>query len=320
MGGPTNSAPASWCKDFPRPRSSSLRAADPAAVLQEYGIDLPADCPARVVEEVARIATLVWSNGQIIRRENFHIDPCDEGLLFGRGVWECTRTHGGVPWLWALHIERLLRTANLLEIDVAPERLPNSEAVTNFVRALTAMDVVVRLNATAGRKGKPGTIWMNAVLPPAPVKSIRLQSRRGPVLRDQPYLAWKTFQYGGRLAAGQQARLAGFDSALLLDAEGNLLEAAHANIFVRLPEGWATPVGNGELLPGTVRQHLLNQAPLPMREQTIPRALLSTIREAFLTNSNVGIVPIVQIDEQSFPIGPETQDLMRWLLSPVSDL
>jgi branched-subunit amino acid aminotransferase/4-amino-4-deoxychorismate lyase len=161
-------------------------------------------------------------------------------------------------------------------------------------------------------------VWMTAVLPPAPISSIRLQSCQSPVPKGQPYLAWKTFQYGSRLRAGQQARRAGFDNALLLDAEGNLLEAAHANIFVRLRDGWATPTADGEeLLPGTVRQHLLANAPVPVREQAIPYALLGEAHEVFLTNSNVGIVPVVQIDEHTFPIGSETQHLIRWL-QPVS--
>jgi branched-chain amino acid aminotransferase len=292
---------------------------EPAAVLKEHGLEIPADCPPHVVDELVRIVSLLWLDGKIVPREQFYIDPSDQGLLFGRGLWECTRTFGGVPWLWSLHLDRLLRTAALLEIEVVPERLPDSKQVNAFVRALTAMEVVVRLNVTAGRPGKAGIVWMTAVLPPAPMSSIRLQSCRSPVPKGQPYLSWKTFQYGSRLSAGKQARQAGFDNALLLDMEGNLLEAAHANIFVRLRDGWATPAAAGEgLLPGTVRQHLLEKAPLPIREQTIPYALLSEAHETFLSNSNVGIVPVGQIDERIFPIGPQTRDLLHWLL-PASE-
>jgi branched-subunit amino acid aminotransferase/4-amino-4-deoxychorismate lyase len=209
-----------------------------------------------------------------------------------------------------------VNTARLLEIDVRPERLPDSKQVGDFVCSLTSMDVLVRLNVTAGRRGKPGSgiVWMNVALPPAPVASIRLQSRQSPVLKDLPHLAWKTFQYGSRLQAGQEAQRAGFDSALLVDPEGNVLEAAHANIFLRLPDGWATPAADkGGLLPGTVRQHLLANAPFPIREQSIPLGHLSDVRESFISNSNVGIVPVTQIDERSFPIGNETLAILRWL-------
>jgi branched-subunit amino acid aminotransferase/4-amino-4-deoxychorismate lyase len=102
---------------------------------------------------------------------------------------------------------------------------------------------------------------------------------------------------------------------LLVDTNGHLLEAAHANIFIRLEDGWATPTADGGLLPGTVRQHLLEHAPLPIREQPISYASLATAHEAFLTNSNVGLVPISQIDDQQFQTGDETLKLMQWLES-----
>jgi hypothetical protein len=34
-----------------------------------------------------------------------------------------------------------------------------------------------------------------------------------------------------------------------------------------------------------------------------------------VTNSNVGIVPVSRIDQLTFPTGPETRDLIRWLLA-----
>ncbi|MFO0810313.1 MAG: aminotransferase class IV [Gemmataceae bacterium] len=287
---------------------------DPAAVLKERGIVLPAGLPADVVHEVVRVAHLLWVDGRIVSLDQFRIDPADEGLLFGRGVWESTRTIDGSPWLWPAHLDRLRRTADLLDIRVAPERLPDERRVAEYVRSLTGQDVVVRLNVTAGRPGQPGVVWMSAALQPAPRPSLRLQTLRTPVLAGQPYLTWKTFHYAHRLRVGRQAVDAGYDTSLMLDPGDNLLEAAHANLFVRLPDGWATPSAAGGLfLPGTVRQYILDRAPLTIREQTIPLAKLRDIREAFVTNSNVGVVPIVQIDKHIIPIGSDTTNLIRWL-------
>lgn len=288
---------------------------DPVAVLKEQGINVPPGIPLAVVHEVVRIVSLVWLDGKLVPRDRFHIDPADEGLLFGRGVWESTRTFGGVPWLWPLHLDRMRRTAALLELDVGLERLPDRKAITDHVRQLTTMDVVVRLYATAGSATRRGIVWMTTALPPTPGGTIRLQTCRSPVVKGQPFLAWKTFQYASRMQAGTLARRAGFDSALMLDPDDNVLEAAHANIFVRLKDGWATPTAEtGLLLPGTVRQHLLANPPVPLREQTVTLAQLREVREAFLTNSNVGIVPVTQIDNQTLPVGGETLALLRWLL------
>lgn len=313
----TNQPPAPddyWWAD---PHLKQRLLADPKAVLRDRGVNLPADVPAAIIPEVVRVVSLLWVNGRIIPREKFYIDPFDEGLLFGKGVWESTRTVGGMPWLWPLHLDRLVKSAPLLDIAITPERLPDAKQVFEFVRSLTGQDVIVRLNVTAGRPGKPGLVWMTASLRPAPLAAIRLKTMPSPVPKNQPYLLWKTFQYATRLLTTKQAMAAGFDSALLIDPDGNLLEAAHANVIVRLADGWATPPLDGGLLPGTVRQHLLTNSPIPIRERPIPQAALSSATEVFVTNSNQGVCPVTQIDDRTYPVGPETQKLIAFL-PPVS--
>ncbi len=297
----------------PQPRQQATR--DTVAFLKSHGIAVPDNCSAPVLDDLVRIVSLVWLDGKIVPREQFHIDPSDEGLLFGRGLWESTRTFDGVPWLWPLHLDRLRRTAALLEIDVPPDRLPTSEQVSAFARSLSRSDIVIRLNVTAGQPalGRPGIVWINASLLPGPSESVRLQTRTSPVPRGEPFLVWKTFQYAGRTMAHHHAQKAGFDSALLLDADDNVLEMALANIFLRFPDGWATPTADGGLLPGTVREHLLAHAPRPIAERRIPRSSLSEAQEAFVTNSKVGIVPVARIDDATFAVGAETRELMQWL-------
>lgn len=309
---PAPGDPLSWAN--PQLKEQLLR--DPAAYLRDRGINVPADMPASIMSEFVRVVSLLWVEGTLVSLDRFYIDPSDEGLLFGRGVWESTRTIGGVPWLWPLHLDRMRRTAELLAIELDPTRLPTSQQVTEYVRRLTSQDVVVRLNLTAGRPGKPGLVWMTAAAQPYPMEALRLGTCKNPVQKGQAYLTLKTFQYATRMRIGQQANLAGYDTALLLDSDGNVLEAAHANIFLRLQDGWVTPKADGGLLPGTLRQHLLNQSPLPIREQVVPQASLAEVQEAFVTNSNVGIVPVTQIDSLMLPIGEETQSLIRWLEPP----
>jgi branched-subunit amino acid aminotransferase/4-amino-4-deoxychorismate lyase len=298
------------------PQLKAQLLADPVAVLRDRGLTVPPDVPKPVIHEFARVLFLLWVDGKVVPLDQFYIDPGDEGLLFGRGAWESTRTVNGTPWLWPAHVERLWSTAQVLGIEVAAERLPDVQQVQKFVRSLTGQDVVVRLNVSAGRPTKPGMVWMSAAPQPVAPASIRLKTIRNPVQKGQAYLTLKTFQYATRLRLAAQAAQAGFDTALLTDADGNLLEASHANLFVRLEDGWATPAADGGLLPGTVRQVMLEKSPLPIREQVIPASLVPKVREAFVTNSNVGIVPVTQIDQLTLAIGPETRSLIQWLEPP----
>jgi branched-subunit amino acid aminotransferase/4-amino-4-deoxychorismate lyase len=303
-------------KDFSwaEPALRELLRRDPAAAVRSLGIDPPSNAPTDALIEVVKLKSMIWQDGQVIPKRDFRFSPDDEGLLFGRGVWESTRTFHGRPWLWETHLERLRHTAKLLNIPVIADQLPNEIEVSRFVKGLTTMDVVIRLNLSAGSYQQPGTVWMSASLPSPTMPSIRLKSCPNPVPADQPYLVWKTFQYATRLRVGRQVP-PGFDSTLLVDPEGHLLEAAHANVFVRLDSGWTTPMAaQGGLLPGTVRRHLLHYSPFPITERKVAISELAAIREAFVTNSNVGIVPISRIDDHEYPIGQETRELSHWLI------
>ena len=297
------------------PATRDLMLRDPAGVLRASGITPPADAPVALLHDLLRIHGLLWRPGELVARERFALDPADEGLLFGRGVWDSTRTVGGVPWLWADHLARLRHTAALLDIDLPPHPLPDASTVTAFVRTLSAhMALVVRLNVTAGPPGRPGQLWMTAQLPPAPVSAIRLQTRPHPLREDQPHLSWKTFHYAYRFRTGAEARQQGFDSALLLDANGCVLEASHANVFLRFQDGWETPSAvGGLLLPGTLRGLLLKKSPAPVREAVVHSVRLAEVREAFVTNSNMGIVPVTAIDDRVLPVGPGTVEIQNWL-------
>ncbi len=297
----------------PATRDRMLR--DPVGVLNALGVKPPDGTPLPILHDLIRINGLLWRPGEIVAREAFAIDPADEGLLFGRGVWESTRTAGGVPWLWAEHLDRLRHTAALLDIDLTPHPLPDARQVATFVRALTThMDVVLRLNVTAGSPGRSGQLWMTAQVPPAPVNSLRLETRANALREEHPHLSWKTFHYAYRFRTGAQARRNGFDSSLLLDAAGNVLEASHANIFLRFDTGWETPSADGGLLlPGTVRGHLLRHSPVPVREAVIHSSRFADVREAFVTNSNMGIIPVTAIDAHPLPVGDATIQLRNWL-------
>ena len=292
---------------------------DPASVLRDRGVNPPAELPLAILHDFIRVTHLLWVDGKTVPVDRFQIDPSDEGLLFGRGAWESTRTINGLPWLWPLHLDRLVETAKHLHFALDAKRLPDAQIVRDYVRSLSAtQDVVIRLNVTAGAPGKPGAIWMSAAPQPKPPGPLKLLTRRSPVEKGDPYLTLKTFQYASRLRIGQEAAAQGYHSALMVDAEGNLQEASHANLFVRLADGWATPIADGGFLPGTVRRHLLDHSPIPIAQKKIPLTALGEFRELFVSNSGVGIVPVIQVDKNTFPLGSETKQIMDWLQPPAT--
>jgi para-aminobenzoate synthetase / 4-amino-4-deoxychorismate lyase len=78
---------------------------------------------------------------------------------------------------------------------------------------------------------------------------------------------------------------------LLVDLDGQVLEAAHANVWIAEGEELVTPPLDGRLLPGTVRARLLADPPAgrTAREEAITLDRLAAAAELLLTSSVRGV-------------------------------
>ena len=245
----------------------------------------------------------IWQDGHVVANEHFRISPWDEAIRYGWGLFETTRTWSGKPWLWDEHLARICASARELSIALDRSRLPTSAEVTQFANAFDLGDVVIRLFASAGVAGEPGRIWMTAQRLPPPAPGLRLLTSDYRVSRRDPFASHKSMNYGARRLAHAAAREAGFDDALLLDDADAVLEATTANLFVRFRDGWRTPALDGGVLAGTARDRVLAQgAELGVQQTTIAHASLAGAEEAFATNSVVGVLPVLAIDER--PLAP----------------
>jgi para-aminobenzoate synthetase/4-amino-4-deoxychorismate lyase len=74
---------------------------------------------------------------------------------------------------------------------------------------------------------------------------------------------------------------------LLIDTDGLVLEAAHANVWIREDGALITPPADGRILPGITRAALLAQSP-SAREEPLELARLLRADEIFLTSSITG--------------------------------
>ena len=92
----------------------------------------------------------IWLEGRICPADDFRIDPTDEAVLYGRGLFETTRTWNGRPWLWNRHLERAMRTAEFIGVELKENDLPDVHQVIQFVESLGHEDRVIRLQIAAG--------------------------------------------------------------------------------------------------------------------------------------------------------------------------
>ncbi len=94
--------------------------------------------------------------------------------------------------------------------------------------------------------------------------------------------------------------------ALLVDADGTVLEASRANVFALRDGALVTPPDNGRILPGVTRAAVIEaarEAGREVREEPLALAELAAAEEVFLTSSVRGIEPAGSLDGAALPKG-----------------
>lgn len=88
----------------------------------------------------------------------------------------------------------------------------------------------------------------------------------------------------------------GADSAVLVDADGNLVEGPGFNVFVRTGDTVITPARG--VLEGVTREsilELLEREDLQVKQEALPAATAKAADEVFITSTAGGVMPVTQI-------------------------
>jgi branched-chain amino acid aminotransferase len=114
----------------------------------------------------------------------------------------------------------------------------------------------------------------------------------------------KSLNYLNNVLAKRDARLKGYDDAVLLNQAGHVTEATGANLFAVLNGTLVTPPTSDGALPGITRDSVLAiraAAGTPVTCRSLTRYDLLTAEEVFLSGSGAGMVSVASIDDT--PIG-----------------
>lgn len=102
-----------------------------------------------------------------------------------------------------------------------------------------------------------------------------------------------------------EARLNGFDEAIVLSETGKVAEGAAMNLFLVINGKLVTTTTTSDILTGVTRNTILQLAKevlgLQVEERIIDRSELYSVDEAFFSGTGAQVVPIVSIDKR--PVG-----------------
>jgi branched-chain amino acid aminotransferase group I len=273
------------------------------------------------------MSKIVYLNGCLMPLRQASISVLDYGFLYGFGLFETMRAYEGQVFRLDSHLNRLVRSAEVLGLSIGVTDL--KDAVMATLQANQLSDARIRITVSIGEGSMvpdPSTCQQPTVLilvgdyHPYPeqiyqkgfravVSSIRRNSQ-------SPLSRLKSANYLENMLAKQEARAAGVDEALCLNEKGLLAEASMSNIFLVNDGILRTPTEDSGILPGITREvvlELASQLGISTFEQDIRLDELSQTQEAFLTNSLIEIMPLTEIDGKpvgSGRPGPVTQRLM----------
>jgi len=254
--------------------------------------------------------SVIFLNGAFVRAEDARIDPFDRGLTLGDGLFETLRAERGRPvWLEA-HLARLRSGAETLAIPVPFSAQEIAAVLARLLEAngLDQESAALRLTLTRGpgprgllapEAPRPTVIATAAPLgrtPLGPARACVAETRRN---ERSPLAAVKSLNMLDSVLARAEAARRGFDEALMRNTAGRLAEASSANVFAVIDGQVTTPPVSEGALPGIARARvlrLLAAAGEPVAEAPIALSALARAREAFLTNSLIGVRPLVAID------------------------
>lgn len=268
---------------------------------------------------------LVWVNGQLVPREEAVVSVFDSGFVLGDGVWEGLRVRGGHPAFLERHLDRLFEGAKTIMLEVGHTRRELTEAVYSTLQANDMTDGVhVRLMVTRGVKRTPyqdprvtigpATVVIVAEhkepLPVTVTDGITLFTthvRRAPPDTLDPKL--NTHSKLNDILACIQAYTAGADEALMLDPHGFVATCNSTNFFIVVGPDETPEVLTSDgryCLAGITRANVLEICRahgVAARETMFSLTEVYGAREAFVTGTFAGVVPVRSVDGRTIGDG-----------------
>jgi 4-amino-4-deoxychorismate lyase len=233
----------------------------------------------------------------------------DEALLRGRSVFETVRVYGGRPFRLDEHLARLATSSERVRL-AAPDAAECRRLAELVIGAGDGDgDLALRLYWT----GRTLVATAGSIDP-----ELEAQRARGIRLAVVHWstgalASAKSMSYAENMGAQDAAVAAGADDALLVGRDGTVLEAPTANVFWREGDRLLTPSLDLPILAGVTRAVLLEISDLVTEEGAFPLQRLLEADELFICSSIREVMPVVAVEETTFPLGPAAPMLQEAL-------
>ena len=269
----------------------------------------------------------IWLDGRLVPWDEAQIHVLTHTLHYGLGAFEGIRAYkraDGSTTIFRLaaHLERLFDTCKLVMIEPRVSIEEVAKACGDVIRDNDMEEAYLRPVVFVGDGA------MGVLAPDNPIRTVVIAWKWGAYLGHGALDAgirakissWARHhvhvslakgkimgQYTNSTMAKREAKMGGYDEAILLDVNGYVSEGSGENLFIVKKGKLFTPPLSASILAGVTRDTVITLAReegLVVAEEMLTRDQLYLADEAFFTGTAAEVTPIREVDDRK--IGPGT--------------
>lgn len=271
-------------------------------------------------------------NREWVDANNASIPLNEAGFLRGDGIFESILIHEGTVFRLEDHLQRLFDGIKRIRITSRETLLEIQELVRQYVQRNNIGTAVLRIIITRGiydampwNFDGPNSLYIThspaPKVPEAPAKIVFFPEENYPLIRKHP--AVKSLNYLGNMLAKMDANDQDAFEPVLYNADGYITEGGIRNVFFVKDEVVITPPLHLGILPGTMRESVLevvNNSGFELEEALIPLNKINEMDEAFLTSTTMRILPVYWNEWSSnYNVTKQLQSALNELIESTSE-
>ena len=269
---------------------------------------------------------VIWMDGILVPWRDAKVHILTHALHYGSSVFEGERAYGGKIFESKKHSERLIQSANYLDMplpysieqieDAKQEILDNHKEKDLYVRVIawrgSGLDMGVASAKNKVHMSVSAWEW-GAYYGDAKMQGAKLDISKWkrPSPDTIPSFAKASGLYMICTVSKHEAEAKGCSDALMLDYRGYVAEATGANVFF-VHDGVVHTPKPDCFLNGITRQTvmgMLRERGIETIERHIELDELENFTECWLTGTAAEVTPVGRIGNYSFEVGPITKDI-----------
>ena len=269
---------------------------------------------------------VIWMDGILVPWRDAKVHILTHALHYGSSVFEGERAYGGKIFESKKHSERLIQSANYLDMplpysveqieDAKQEILDNNKEKDLYVRVIawrgSGLDMGVASAKNKVHMSVSAWEW-GAYYGDAKMQGAKLDISKWkrPSPDTIPSFAKASGLYMICTVSKHEAEAKGCSDALMLDYRGYVAEATGANVFF-VHDGVVHTPKPDCFLNGITRQtvmRMLRERGIETIERHIELDELENFTECWLPGTAAEVTPVGRIGNYSFEVGPITKDI-----------